>query len=396
MSKLKILVAPGDKAGSGKFRCVDPHINLQKNFPEDFFVDINYNINFSDETYLKNYDIIFIHRIPQHRNREAVEIIKRIKNLGIKIIIDTDDHWNLDPSHGLYSIAKQEKIPETLLECIKLADLVTVPTQILANEIKRLNPKVVVLPNAIDPTEEQFQPKPTQSNLTRFGWLGGSSHIKDIELLRGLGSSHKSLIDKMQIVLCGFDTRGSVRYMDPETKETKERPMRPQETTWFMYELFLTDNYKNLTDDVDYLKFLTIFNENENIDSTNKPYRRIWTRPINQYAKGYNQFDIALAPLDDNRFNMFKSQLKVIEAGFHKKALIAQNYGPYTIDLVDGENCLLVDTKKNHKQWVKHAKKLIDNPELAKQLGENLYKTVKDKYNINNISKIRSEYYKNI
>jgi glycosyltransferase involved in cell wall biosynthesis len=406
MSKLKILVAPGDKAGSGKFRCVDPHINLQKNYPDDFFVDIDYAIDFSNDAYLKKYDVIFIHRIPQHRNKEAVDIIKKIKNLGIKVVIDTDDHWNLDPSHGLYGIAKQEKIPETLIECLKLADMVTVPTQILANEIKRLNKNVVVLPNAIDPTEEQFKPKPTQSDFIRFGWLGGSSHIKDIELLRGLGTSQNSISEKMQLVLCGFDTRGSVRYMDPETKEVKDRPMRPEETTWFMYELFLTDNYKNLTNDVEYLKYLTTFNDNPTIDTTNKKYRRIWTRPITQYANGYNQFDIALAPLNDNEFNKYKSQLKVIEAGFHKKALIAQNYGPYTIDLVSaikpgGEydptgNCLLVETSKNHKQWVKHAKKLVENPEMVKQLGENLYNTVKDKYDINNISKIRASYYKNL
>lgn len=406
MSKLKVLVAPGDRAGSGKFRCVDPHINLQKNFPEDFFVDINHAIDFNNDAYLKNYDIIFIHRIPQHRNKEAVNIIKHIKELGIKVVVDTDDHWNLDPSHGLYSIAKQEKIPETLIECLKLADLVTVPTKILADQVARFNKNVAVLPNAIDPTEEQFKPKPIASDKIRFGWLGGSSHIKDIELLRGLGSAQNSISEKMQLVLCGFDTRGSVRYMDPETKEVKERAMRPEETTWFMYELFLTDSYKNLADDAEYLKFLTSFTDNPNVSTLDKKYRRIWTRPITQYANGYNNFDIALAPLADNEFNKYKSQLKVIEAGFHKKALIAQNYGPYTIDLVSaikpgGEfdpngNCLLVETSKNHKQWVKHAKKLVENPELVKQLGENLYNTVKDTYDINNVSKIRSEQYKKL
>ena len=34
-------------------------------------------------------------------------------------------------------------------------------------------------------------------------------------------------------------------------------------------------------------------------------------------------------------FNKVKSQLKVIEAGFHKKALIAQNFGPYQIDCIN-------------------------------------------------------------
>ena len=42
-----------------------------------------------------------------------------------------------------------------------------------------------------------------------------------------------------------------------------------------------------------------------------------------------------MAPLKEHDFNKNKSQLKVIEAGFHKKALIAQDYGPYQIDCVN-------------------------------------------------------------
>ena len=82
-------------------------------------------------------------------------------------------------------------------------------------------------------------------------------------------------------------------------------------------------------------------------------------------------------------FNKVKSQLKVIEAGFHKKALIAQDYGPYQIDCVNAieyggkinpkGNCLLVDTHKNHKQWYQYTKKLLDNPSLVEDLGEKLY-----------------------
>ena len=58
-------------------------------------------------------------------------------------------------------------------------------------------------------------------------------------------------------------------------------------------------------------------------------------KPITSYALNYNLFDISMAPLKEHMFNKVKSQLKVIEAGFHKKALIAQNYGPYQIDCVN-------------------------------------------------------------
>ena len=249
------------------------------------------------------------------------------------------------------------------------------------------------------------KPKPTESEKLRIGWLGGSSHIKDLELVKGLGSMGE-YNDKTQLVLCGFDTRGSVRTIDPKTNEIKERPMQPSETVWFVYELFFSDSYRLFKDLPDYVKFLTEFKEDPNFDDSKMPYKRVWTKPINTYAKNYNLFDISLAPLADNRFNMFKSQLKVIESGFHKKALIAQNYGPYTIDLVSaikpgGEydpngNCLLVDTSKNHKQWVKYAKKLLDNPEMVKDLGEKLYNTVKDKYNLNNVTKTRSSIYESL
>jgi glycosyltransferase involved in cell wall biosynthesis len=115
---------------------------------------------------------------------------------------------------------------------------------------------------------------------------------------------------------------------------------------------------------------------------------------------------VALAPLAENSFNKYKSQLKIIEAGFHKKAIIAQNYGPYTIDLIsaiekgggfnESGNALLVDTSKNHKQWSQHVKRLVDNPNLVKDLGEKLYETVKDTYNLNNVTKNRAEIYKTL
>jgi glycosyltransferase involved in cell wall biosynthesis len=99
-----------------------------------------------------------------------------------------------------------------------------------------------------------------------------------------------------------------------------------------------------------------------------------------------------------------KSQLKVIEAGFYKKAIIASNVGPYTIDLkhalnkgqfTDG-NSLLVNEHNNHSDWAKNIKKLVDNPNLITDLGERLYETVKDTYTLNTVTKNRAEFYKSL
>ena len=136
----------------------------------------------------------------------------------------------------------------------------------------------------------------------------------------------------------------------------------------------------------------------------NESYLRVWTQPVTSYAKNYSKMDVSLAPIKNTMFNRMKSQLKVIEAGFYKKALIASNLGPYTIDLkhslnngkfVDG-NALLVDENRNHSDWAKFIEKLVKNPNMVQDMGERLYETVKNKYDLSIVTKSRAEFYKSI
>ena len=62
---------------------------------------------------------------------------------------------------------------------------------------------------------------------------------------------------------------------------------------------------------------------------------------------------------------------------------------------VDG-NALLVSENRNHTDWDKYIKKLVDNPNMIKDLGERLYETVKDKYDLNVVTKTRRDFYTSI
>jgi glycosyltransferase involved in cell wall biosynthesis len=200
--------------------------------------------------------------------------------------------------------------------------------------------------------------------------------------------------------LCGFDVRGSVTEIDQQTKKQKQRDIRPEETVWAEYEKIFTKKYEDVPDD--YKKYLLGYNQKP--FNNEKYYHRVWTEPVTSYAKNYSKFDVSLAPIKNHIFNRMKSQLKVIEAGFYKKAIIASNIGPYTIDLkhalkygefVDG-NALLVNEGRNHSDWAKYMKKLVKNPSWAEDLGERLYESVKDKYDLNVVTKTRAEIYKTI
>ena len=201
--------------------------------------------------------------------------------------------------------------------------------------------------------------------------------------------------------LCGFDIRGTVTEVNQQTGEQKQREIRPEETVWAKYEEVFTDKYSMVSQEEK--DFLMKFKEEE-FKVDNQFYTRIWTKPVTSYATNYRWFDVSLAPIKNHIFNRVKSQLKVIEAGFYKKALIASDIGPYTIDLkhalkngefTDG-NALLVGENKNHSDWSKFMKKLIDNPNWAKDLGERLYETVSKKYELHIVTKERAELYKSL
>jgi glycosyltransferase involved in cell wall biosynthesis len=323
--------------------------------------------------------------------------------MGIIVIVDIDDYWLPTMEHPIHSIIVQDKINEKIVANLREASYVTTTTNLFANEIRKVNKNVIVLPNAIDPREGQFNQKSEESDKIRIGWLGGSSHLHDLKLLDGFVSKvGKELNEKIQYVLCGFDTRGNVTEINRQTGEKTQRPIKPEETVWMRYEEIFTDNYKIV--DENYKKFLMEFKEGTHSSNIQLPYQRVWTKPVTSYAMNYSKFDISLAPIKNHIFNRMKSQLKVIEAGFYKKAIIASEVGPYTIDLkhclkdgvfVDG-NAMLVQENRNHGDWSKFIKKLVTNPNLITDMGERLYETVKDTYDLRVVTKTRAEFYKSL
>ncbi len=422
MSQIKVLVIPSDRSGVSKFRSVDPHLKLHELFPDDFFIDIvtagTDGVHWNDDNYLKQFHIVHFHRtvsdivngqLQPVYDEHAKKIFDKLKGMGIITIMDLDDYWMPTMDHPAYPLLKQSKIDEKIKANLKVVDYVTTTTKIFAQEISKFNKNVVVIPNAIDPSEEQFQKKEVISNKKmRIGWLGGSSHLRDLELVRqGLNQwMHSPQGEDSQLVLCGFDLRGNITETNPQTGEQRTRKILPQESVWCRYEEMFTDNYKIISPE--YKKHLLKYNQDEDNEykDNNENYRRVWTKPITTYASNYNMFDISLAPIKDHIFNKCKSQLKVIEAGFHKKALIAQNFGPYTIDLVnvieyggtinENGNAILVDSTKNHKDWFKAIKFLEKNPHMVERMGQNLYDTVVKKYHIDVVTKTRASWYKQI
>ena len=402
MSKIKILVVPSDRTGVGKFRSVDPHVFLQNLYGDDFHVDIVYEPPYDDMSFWSQYQIVACHRSIGPDFEKANELIKKLTENGIITIVDIDDYWMPGKEHPIHDIIKFNKINEKIVANLKVASYVTTTTNLFADEIKKFNKNVVVFPNAINPNEPQFKEPTLESDKLRIGWLGGSSHLHDLQLLDSPLGKITHLKDKLQFVLCGFDTRGTVTEINQQTGEHKKRDILPHETVWAQYEKIFTQNHSLISED--YKKYLLKYTQEKYPNELDESYVRVWTQPVTSYAKNYSKFDVSLAPIKNTMFNRMKSQLKVIEAGFYKKAIIASDLGPYTLDLkhclnhgnfVDG-NAMLVDENRNHSDWAKYIKKLVENPNMVKDMGERLYETVKDTYDLNTVTKNRAEFYKSL
>ena len=402
MSKINLLVVPSDRTGVGKFRSLDPHVHLQSLFGDDFHIDIVYDVPYDDMDFYKKYEIVSFHRSLGPDFDKANNVIHELKKIGIKTVCDIDDYWMPGKEHPIHDIIKFNKLDEKIISNLRASEYVTTTTSIFADEIAKLNKKVFVFPNAINPKEPQFNEPTLPSDRLRIGWLGGSSHLHDIQLLDQSFSKLSSKAEKLQYVLCGFDTRGTITEINQQTGEHKKRNILPHETVWARYEEIFTQKYSIVSEE--YKKYLLNYNQEQYPNETNESYARVWTKPVQSYAKNYSKFDVSLAPIKNVMFNRVKSQLKVIEAGFYKKAIIASDLGPYTLDLkhclengkfVDG-NALLVNENRNHSDWAKFIEKLLQNPNMVKDMGERLYETVKDKYDLNTVTKNRAEFYKSI
>jgi len=422
--KIKVLVIPSDTMGVGHFRSIWPAQEIEKNFSDEIEVEINHRPNISNIEYFKSFDIIHFHRhIGPYEG--SAELFPKIQASGTKLIMDIDDFWEPPTTHPLYEIAKKDNLSGKISGNLSLADCITTTTDVFAKEIRKHNKDVYVIPNALNMEHKMWKSEVSENKTDRcrISWIGGSSHLHDLELMRhGFTQlwGNKELEDKFQIIMCGFDTRGSITEMKPDGSQTT-RQIKPHETVWLKFEDIFTNGHKGQKKDPDYYKWLDKIAKPKSSDYKDDQYTkdfvRRWTLPLTQYGKHYDYCDVCLAPLVDEYeekiihqkktggqavqvkkrrhvFNEVKSELKIIEAGMKKKVLIAQDFGIYKELIEDGVTGLLV--KNDKKDWYKHMKTVINDPAYRQELADNLHEYVKDKYNITNVTADRVKMYKEI
>ena len=317
--------------GCEYYRSIIPHTALQNQY--GYAIQSTNTLRLTEEQ-LQSYD--FVHLIRRDFNHH----IDRLNLLGVRTVFDMDDHWILYDQHALKKLWIEKEYAANCIEAMTKATFVTCSTEVLAKEIRQYRDDVIVIPNCILPSEPQFeQVKYPQTEKLRIGWIGGTHHGIDLEILsESMGKvwSDPEINDKIELVIGGY---------------IMNHPIYQR----FLHCLTGGQNKKAMAN--------TILLPPASIES---------------FGYMYDSCHVMLAPLKNNLFNRCKSGLKVVEAGWKGKAVIASDIEPYN----QYENVITVQERKNHKDWYKAIKHLVLNPDVVKDLQCKLYDEVTMKNNM--------------
>jgi glycosyltransferase involved in cell wall biosynthesis len=268
---------------------------------------------------------------------DPAPVFARLKAAGIKIVIDIDDYWKLPKWHIMSHAYAKQNMSRMIEDQIIMSDYVICTHPQLRAEIAkvRLVRNVFVAPNGIDASEEQFTHNHLSHDFESVYWQGSPTHYHDIKLLQGAFSG---LVDYKFTIGGHFEG-------DPEWAK--------------MVELFTRDNmeYEPAVD-------------------------------VGSYARGYWNKGICVVPLQDNKFNRMKSELKVIEAGWFGKPVIGSKMHPYTRIIKHMENGYLAT---NTQDFAKYIKAYLGSQQLQIDMGMALHDTVMHRYTIEKTNESRIE-----
>lgn len=301
---------------------------------EDYSVKLasgiqNQKLTIDYETLLMR-DIIVVQR--DFPSEDTLPILKKLKALGKKLVYETDDAFHLIPEN--HSKAFHRAKAPAIFEFAKLADVISVSTEALANEFKSYG-KVILLSNRLSPNLwkdslilQKNQKRANLSSNIRVGLIGGANHRDDFLMIKEAVSQIASQYPLITWVSYG-ESAVNLSNQIPECKGFENHP-------------------------------------------TNYQY------PSHPSRMADLALDIALTPLIDDRFNACISNLKFLELGFLGVATVFSNTSSYNQTVVDGKTGLLANNTT--ESWVNAIKQLITDENLRNSLGKSAQQEVQNNW----------------
>ncbi len=323
--KPSIAFLPAGLDGCALYRMFFAHLRMKDSVflfqPENMAVDI-----------LKDRNLVVVQRLSSRQNYEAMRLFRR---MNMKIVYDLDDDlWSVPTFNPAFKLMK-EWLPGFEI-CAKLADMITVSTEHLKVMVRKALgkqcPPVEVVENAVDfdwfkSVSDRY--RKNRDGKVVMGWAGTDTHSGDVDrvfsLVPQLLREHQEL---------EFEVVGQ---------------KMPAELNAF-----------------------------------GKRVRQRYFVPIAEFAASWAswQWDISLAPVAENSFNLSKSNIKMLEAASLKIPCVASRYGEYQKFASNSKLLKASVMADGPNEWKEKLRKLITVAGYRKQVGEEMYSVGVKKYDI--------------
>jgi glycosyltransferase involved in cell wall biosynthesis len=280
----------------------------------------------------------------------------RIKEAGLKIVYDLDDNiWSLpayNPGKKTFDIHQ-----DGFRQCAQLADILTVSTIGLATAAKTgfklFDKEIFVVPNAVN--FDLFKQKKMNVNddLIFVGWGGSNTHSQDTAEAFDAVCEVLETNPKVRMKIIGapaVDVITESRVSDSGYKQQR-KATRPSKISY--------NNHCRFTP---------------------------WV-PIGEYGNRMScwGWDIALAPLEDNRFNRSKSNIKCLEAASIRIPCLCSDVQPYNEFCSLGGSDLKWLLCNSRNDWIKKLNILVNDKAIRDDLGNKMYDVAFKFFNIEKI-----------
>ena len=309
---LKQIIMLKDRTGSGYWRMVQPARYIDRTGLQVDITSAGVDIE-----RLRDYDTIFVQRI---HDWEGYYLLARLKEMGKKVVYDLDDDIFNIPAENPASRLIGRDAQMAAASCMKLADVVTVTTDVLQGVVRNATEgaEAVIIPNGVDMDDGWVATPFTgcQDKWKRIFWQGGESHAEDWKECADAVDAIMGERKDVRVTILGF-LPPAVRILMKKSC-WKER--------------------------VEFLEFSDI-----------ETYLKI--------AK-HVRAEVGIAPLQDTLFNRAKSPIKFIEYAAMGIPTVASNVLPYSDVIDDGNDGYLV---KDSEGWFNALTLCLDDK--RKRLG---------------------------
>ena len=354
---MKVYYVNSNKEGCYNVRCLFP---LQENGWDGDRTTFNPRIPPPDmkAKALVESDVIVFHR-PE--TDESIVVARKLKQTGKKIVYDNDDTYQDYNGFKFTEYMNEERVKQGLgkmdknsKEFMELADLVTCSTEALKKEYEKINPNVVVLPNAVDPF---YFPEPLRNDtdVVRIGITGSVGITNDIEVLKPI-IEHYQNDPRVRLVLLS---------LPPEGNNEIYKKLYSEEYAFWNRINIEWHSFVSYDTYYDYLNELKL--------------------------------DMVIIPRFDSYFNRCKSNLKFLENSMLEIPTIGQSFptgdSPYEVNPEDAKHLLLATDTSS---WIEQIEKLITNKELRLEMGKKAHEYVLENYSIEKLAHLWKDAYQSL